>query len=533
MNKKLLLNYLGKIAVLGIFILAIWLLYSKIQSYSLAEIRYSLRQIPNSRITFSFCLMVLNYLVLIGYDWLALKAIKKALTFSKICMVSFCGCVIGFNFGALLGGSSVRYRLYSAWGFSAMDVVRLVVMVAISFWVGAMGLAGLIFIFAPPDIPPELGMDPTWIRPLGFFLVGICSVYLAACHFARGRAITIYGKEFALPPLPIAIAQSMVAGLDLIIAASCLYVLLPADSISFLEFLPTYLLAQTATVLTHVPGGIGIIEVIIINLTPDVATQQIFASILAFRAVYYLFPLIFVAIILGGYEIFLRVSKAESQEASLWFKTWMPGIMAYAIFLAGALLCLSTVISASPQYLLLLRPHIPLLLLETAHIITGLTGVLLMVLAFGLERRKRKVWYFTVAALFAGILGNLLKGIQWPQAILLLALLFPLLSSRKIFCRTTPLLRGKYPFNWTVAILLVMGCTLILGIYFTGVPADPEILRQSGYLSARPRIWRSLFADFLLLGVLLLIYLRAVIKKRPPTEAVIEQEDSDACKDPC
>ena len=60
------LGILGKVAVLGIFALAVWLLYHKLRSYSLGEIKHSLHQIPLSQLLLSFGLMIINYMVLIG-----------------------------------------------------------------------------------------------------------------------------------------------------------------------------------------------------------------------------------------------------------------------------------------------------------------------------------------------------------------------------------------------------------------------------------------------------------------------------------
>lgn len=111
--------------------------------------------------------MILNYTVLVGYDWLALKAIHKKLGMARVCMVSFVGCVTVIISEPLLGGSTVRYRLYSAWGFSALDIVRLVLMLAVTFWVGAMGLAGAIFLFVPLDVPVELGIGASHTAPWG------------------------------------------------------------------------------------------------------------------------------------------------------------------------------------------------------------------------------------------------------------------------------------------------------------------------------------------------------------------------------
>lgn len=88
----------------------------------------------------------------------------------RVALVSFVGAVISLNFGALLGGSTVRYRLYSAWGFSPIEIIRLVLMLAVTFWVGAMGLAGFLFIFVPLELPEELGINLVSVKPLGFFL---------------------------------------------------------------------------------------------------------------------------------------------------------------------------------------------------------------------------------------------------------------------------------------------------------------------------------------------------------------------------
>ena len=111
------LRYLGHILICAIFALAVYLLYHKLKAYSIAQIRASVDQISWGRIALSMFLMVINYMILVGYDWLALKAIHKKLPLPKVALVSFVGQAVSYNFGALLGGTSVRYRFYSAWGF--------------------------------------------------------------------------------------------------------------------------------------------------------------------------------------------------------------------------------------------------------------------------------------------------------------------------------------------------------------------------------------------------------------------------------
>jgi len=225
------LRRLGPLLVACIFAGAVWLLYREISKYSVADIRMSLSRISLSHILLSVFLTVINYIILIGYDWLALRGIHKTLPLTRVSLVSFVGQAVSYNFGALLGGSTVRYRFYSAWGFSPLDIVRLVLMLAITFWVGALGLVGAIFMIAPPAIPPELGLHlPVQdIRPLGAVLFLAAMSYLVICKLVH-KPIHIFGKEFAFPPFRIAVAQALVAGADLVAAGARLYVLLPPDS---------------------------------------------------------------------------------------------------------------------------------------------------------------------------------------------------------------------------------------------------------------------------------------------------------------
>lgn len=298
------LRYIGPVIVFAIFLLAIYLLYHKLREYSLEQIRDNLAQIPSWRLAASLVLTVINYMILVGYDWLALKAIHKSLALPRVGLVSFVGQAVSYNFGALLGGTSVRYRFYSAWGFSLSEIVRLVLMLAVTFWVGALGLCGIIFLLSPPDIPPELlaNMPIKDIRILGILLIVVAFTYLALCFFIR-KPVKILGKEFVFPEPRIAFAQFIVAGIDIVAAAGCMFVLLPDNmDISFLEFLPSYLMAQVAVVLTHVPGGVGVFELVILNLTHTSHVQVVFAAVLVFRLLYYILPLLVAAALFGIYE---------------------------------------------------------------------------------------------------------------------------------------------------------------------------------------------------------------------------------------
>ena len=415
------LKMLGPVLIGLIFCLAIYLLYIKLKQYSVAQIQECIGQVASWRIVVCLLGTALSYGILVGYDWLAIKAIHKELAFQRVCLVSFIGQTVSYNFGALLGGTTVRYRFYSAWDFSLSDIVRLVLMLAVTFWIGVLGLCGIFFVCAPPHIPDELVSHIPFadLRILGAILFVIAFCYMVLCFRIR-HPIHIFGKEFVFPTPKIAVAQLIVAGLDILAAAFCMYILLPSSlGISFWDFVPSYLLAQVAVVLTHVPGGVGIFELIIIHLTQTDQTQVVFAAVLLFRLFYYILPLLLAALIFAAYEI--KIRRNFLYETSRWLRVLSHSIAAYLAFGLGVFFVVTSFlplppetgfwsgVSALGQYLLVL------------------SGSALVILAQGLEGRRMKAHRLALFCTLLGAIAQLLHGFSFVCAliaVLLLAFLF-------------------------------------------------------------------------------------------------------------
>ena len=459
-------RYLGPVLITCIFVGAIYLLHHKLKAYSIAQIRESLTQISNWRLLASVGLMVVNYIILVGYDWLALIAIHKPLPVQRTALVSFIGQAVSYNFGALLGGTTVRYRFYSAWGFSFEDIVRLVLMLAVTFWVGALGLCGAVFLVAPPEIPAELlaKMPLKDVRILGALLLGIALSYLVLCFFIR-KPVHIFGKEFVFPPPKIAILQALVAGVDLIAAAGCMYVLLPGDlNISFMQFLPSYLMAQVAVVLTHVPGGVGVFELVILHLTQTPREQVVVAAVLCFRVIYFILPLLAAVVLLAIYEA--RARKHALRDAGRWLSVLSHSIAAWATFGAGVLLLLSTVVPLPAASRALLAAYIPLPLAAVAHWLAALSGALLLFLAYGLEVRQAVAWRWSVCFLTLGLVCALLKGFFWGVALVLLLVLLTVVMAARRFYRRSFFWEARIPLRWLWPSWVVLGFTTALAWTF-------------------------------------------------------------------
>lgn len=456
-------RYLGHIVVSAIFVLAIYLLYNKLKSYSIAEIRESIEQISYSRIALSLFLMVINYIILVGYDWLALKAIHKKLPLARVGLVSFIGQAVSYNFGALLGGTSVRYRFYSAWGFSISDIVRLVLMLAVTFWVGALGTCGVIFLIAPPAIPQELldSMPIKDIRLLGVILTSLAALYLVLC-FAIRKPFHVFGKEIVFPSPQIAVAQCIVAGVDLIAAAACMYVLLPANSgVGFLDFLPGYLMAQVAVVITHIPGGVGVFELVILELTHSTQQQGVFAAVLLFRLIYYILPLLAAACLLAVYEA--RQRAAMMRDAGRWLAVLSHSITAYLVFVAGLILVVSATLPTYWERMPEFMRYWPKFVLGIGHFTCALSGAALLFASYGLERRQSRAFWLVVCLLIAGMAGALLKGFSWETSLMTGLVLLAVCLARRRFYRTSFFFQERLPLNWLGAAFSALGVVFLLG----------------------------------------------------------------------
>jgi uncharacterized membrane protein YbhN (UPF0104 family) len=141
--------------------------------------------------------------------------------------------------------------------------------------------------------------------PLGFPLIAMAVGYLAVTVIWK-KPIHVLGKDVKLPGFKMSAAQLSVAAGDLVVAAACFYVLFPKGAMSYIDFLGVYLLALVVVVLSHVPGGVAVFDVIILQMSPAEHKEAALAAIVLFRVIYYLLPLLGAAALLAYFELKLR-----------------------------------------------------------------------------------------------------------------------------------------------------------------------------------------------------------------------------------
>ncbi|QDT19919.1 bifunctional lysylphosphatidylglycerol flippase/synthetase MprF [Gimesia chilikensis] len=461
------LKQLAPLLVITIFVGAIWLLVRELKHYNIHDIRSAVEQIPAWRLWAAGGLTVLNYVLLIGYDYLAVRAIQHPLSLGKISLASFTGFVTSYNFGALLGGTSVRYRLYSAWGLTAMEILQLMLMLGTTYWVGVFALAGVVFLSHPFPIPASLHLPFSSVQPLGGLLLAVAVVY-ASLTLIRKSPIRVKGIELRLPSTRMTLLQLAVSAGDLLLVAAIVYTLLAHNlTIGYGEFLGIFLMATVTVVLSHVPGGVGVFELVILTLVASPSSAKILAGLLVFRVIYYLIPLFFAVILMGLHELSLNRGLAQRtlQQANRWSATIAPLILSWCTLLAGAVLLFSGATPIVTARLGHLQQTLPLPLVEISHFLGSLIGAALLVLARGLQRRLDSAWWLITGLLSLGILVSLLKGFDYEEAILLGVILLALLLSRQQYYRKGTLIHDRFSLPWAATILSIVLCSLWLGLF--------------------------------------------------------------------
>jgi uncharacterized membrane protein YbhN (UPF0104 family) len=297
----------GAILGLGLFAGAIWLLQRELRAYNFQDIYHALVEIPNPRLLLALGLTAANFLALSGVDRLALHFIGRRIEYRKVLLASFCGFAFSQSLGfPLITAATVRYRLYSRWGVSTSDVTNILAFCGLTFFLGLFAILGVILL-GQPSVPTEVIRLPAAAeRAVGSLLLLIVVGYLVWNAYRR-HPLRFMGWEFPVPPIRISLAQVGISALDWILIATILYVLLPAGSISYLVLVQIVVLAQLAGIISNVPGGLGVFEAVIFLLLPtELPENLVLASLLAYRGICTMLPLITATICLAGHELASR-----------------------------------------------------------------------------------------------------------------------------------------------------------------------------------------------------------------------------------
>jgi len=452
--------------ILVLFVVALEVLRVELRALTWHELMTDVVQMPPSHLGLAAFLTILNYIVLTGYDFLAFASIGKTLPRARIAIASFLAYAIANNVGfAMLSGASVRYRFYTRWGVTAEELSRIVVSYSLTFWLGLLALGGLSLAISPPageGLPaPGLTATAAWL------LLIVTAAYIAATAVRR-TPLRIGPVEIQLPSTSIAIAQVVISALDWTLAGAVLYVLLPSDSVPFFTYLGAFLAAVVLGHVSHVPGGVGVFEgLMLVLLRPYVDSSRVLPALVVFRLIYYLLPLAIALVALVADELRQRRSQAAKLTAILGRieEQLTPRLLAAFTFIAGIVLLLSGATPAAPGRLERLQHLLPLGVIEFSHFVGSVIGVVLLLVSQGLARRLDVAYYLASSGILVGIAASILKGLDYEEAMLLAGVLFLLGRARPAFDRRAAFFDTRFSVGWVASLLAAVGASVWLGLF--------------------------------------------------------------------
>lgn len=497
-----------------------WALYHLLKPVSLHDVIAQVRAMPWHIIAAALLCTAGGYAALVGYDWSALRNLDKKLPLPVVFTGGFLGYALGNTIGAgPVTGGAVRYRIYSSLGLSAHDIAGIAVFGSLAFGFGATLIGFGALAYHPHALDSLTTLNATVIRWGSVAIVALC-ISLVFFLAQRKSEITVRGVSLRAPSLNIMLGQIVFTAIDILLAGTTLYLLLAASDLGFATFLAVFAAAIFAGVLSHVPGGVGAFETVIIAALPaSVPVDQAAAGLLLYRLIYYLVPFVFALILLAFTEARMASGRALGpvmQGIAPVFKSIgaiTPLAMSAMVFESGAFMLASTHIPPTSELAQELEDILPLAFVEGGALMSSILGAALVIIAHGLLRRVEGAWWLAIAALGGGIAASLAHGLDYERALVLGLALLILLPTRREFYRTTRLTRNVLSPRWII--MMASLAIAVLAVLFFAHKATPyanELWWQFAADQSAPRALRAA-----LVGVLALTLMTLVFMLRPGT----------------
>jgi len=495
----------------GIALIACRHLLSELDLYALHD---SILDVPKPALLGALAATVVGFVILLGYEWSASRYAGVNLPPRTLALGGFTAFAIGNAIGlSLLSGGSVRYRLYARHGVGAGDVAHMTLFASLSLGCALPPLAALATLSNLPAASAALRLSEGLLASIAGAVLLLCAILAIGIYRRRlpeqplpdNLLVKAGRRTLRLPGRRLTLLQLLITALDVAAAATVLYLLLP-EAPPFGAFLLVYLLALAAGVLSHVPGGVGVFEAILLAAFADkLGAAPLAAALLLYRLIYVILPMLVACVLLLINEAQRLFQTRQSLRAASGLAA---PILAVLVFLSGVVLLFSGVtpeIDTRLQHIGFLIPH---RLVDASHFGASLVGVLCLLLAQGLRRRLSAAWILTTILLLVGAVLSLLKGFDWEEASLMTLTASLLAIFRRSFYRPSRLTELPFSPLYLVASVCVLGASIWLLLFaYQDVPYSHQLWWQFTLDADAPRGLRSLLGAAVLLVVVSLTWL--------------------------
>jgi uncharacterized membrane protein YbhN (UPF0104 family) len=248
-----------------------------------------------------------GYLTLTFYDLFALRTIGRSeVPYRVAALASFTSYSVGHNVGAsVFSGGAVRYRIYSNWGLSVIEVTKICFLAGLTFWLGNATVLGLGVLYAPQAARAIDQLPPWCNRTMALVILALLFAYVAWV-WVKPRVIGREGWQVTLPGGPSTLVQIAIGIIDLGCCAAAMYMLVPDEpNLGFVTVAVIFVAATLLGFASHAPGGLGVFDAAMMVALWQFDKEDLLAGLLLFRLLYYIIPFVISLVVLGIREALL------------------------------------------------------------------------------------------------------------------------------------------------------------------------------------------------------------------------------------
>lgn len=296
------------VPVLGVLILG--LLLSRAHQIDWAGAWAALRRYPLQLLLAAWALATLSHAVYGCYDLIGRGHVRHRVARWRTWAIAVASYAFNLNLGSLVGGVALRARLYARAGLDEGAVAQVVGLSLATNWLGYGLLAGGLFASGVITLPAAAGL-PSWtLRAVGALMLLLAAAYVGACARWRGREWHVRARRVRLPSPGRALAQLAFSAVNWALMGAVMYLLL-GERLPYGTTLAVLMAASIVGVVTPIPAGLGVLEAVYLTLLSGRLGQgTVMGAVLAYRALYYLLPL------LGGVALYLLLERWAAARAA-------------------------------------------------------------------------------------------------------------------------------------------------------------------------------------------------------------------------
>lgn len=291
-------------------------LYHELRGLSAQDFFASLHAVSLKGWILSACATLAAYAALAAYDHLALAHLGRRVSLWFITVCSFTAYALSHTIGAsVFSGAVVRYRAYGSKGLSAGEVAILVAFCSFTFALGTVTLAAIVLLIEPEIVTRFAAFVPIGASvSTALIILGFITLYVVG-SLVGFRPIKTRWFKLEYPRPSLALRQLLIAPVELIAAAAIIYFALPeAGNPGYLVILGIFLASFSAALLSHAPGGLGVLELIFIAALPEIDPAAVLAALVIFRMFYLVIPFLIALVVVGVFERGQYVASRQRGE---------------------------------------------------------------------------------------------------------------------------------------------------------------------------------------------------------------------------